>query len=318
MPAISSSAPGKVILFGEHAVVYGRPALAVPVRALSARAVVQAAPLGEPGSVWIQAPDIELEAWLSDLPDGHPLAAALNGVLQALKIARVPACKVRLNSTIPIASGLGSGAAASVALIRAFTTFLGRQLEPEQVSAIAYEVEKLHHGTPSGIDNTVIAYEMPVYFIKGSPNRIERLSVAEPFSLLIADTGIPSPTAVAVGNLRQAWLGDREHYEALFDQVGEIARQARQAIEAGYPQNLGPLMDANHHLLGELGVSSPELDRLVDAARRAGALGAKLSGGGRGGNLIALVRPGDVETVQAALERHGAARVIHTRVEASA
>jgi mevalonate kinase len=202
-----------------------------------------------------------------------------------------------------------------VAVIRAFATFLGHALEPEQVSALAYEVEKLYHGTPSGIDNTVIAYQMPVYFLKGSPNRVERLAVGAPFTLLIADTGNPSPTAIAVGEVRRGWQADPERFEALFDQMGEIARQARKAIEEGDLPALGPLMNANHRILSEMGVSSPELDRLVAAARKAGAQGAKLSGGGQGGNMIALVHPQDAGQVFAALQQAGAARVIETRIE---
>jgi mevalonate kinase len=106
----------------------------------------------------IQAPAIGLDASLNDLPPEHPVAAAVNGVLSTLGATRPPACSLRITSTIPVASGLGSGAAVSVAIIRALSAFLGHPLRDEQVSALAFEVEKLHHGTPSGIDNTVITY----------------------------------------------------------------------------------------------------------------------------------------------------------------
>jgi mevalonate kinase len=313
MPAFSATAPGKIILFGEHAVVYGRPAIAAPVFQVRARAVVSAQPRGQPGEVRILAPDIQLDCALKDLPRQHPLSAAIWGVAGALGISNLPACTIRISATIPLAAGLGSGAAVSVALIRALAAFCGHPLEDAQVSALAYEVEKIHHGTPSGIDNTVITYAKPVYFTRGQP--IELFHAAQPFTIVIGDTGISSPTAVAVGDLRQAWTADPSRYEALFDAVGEIARQARAGMEAGEPGALGPLMDRNQALLQQMGVSSPELDRLAEAARGAGALGAKLSGGGRGGNMIALVTPDAVPNVVAALESAGAVRTIVTTVK---
>ena len=312
MPAFTARAPGKIILFGEHAVVYGRPALAAPVSQVQARAIVMAEPRAPSGEVRLQAPAIGLDARLADLPAGHPLALAVQGVQTELGLGRLPACTLRISSTIPVAAGLGSGAAVSVAVIRALAAFLGRSLPAERVSALAYEVEKVHHGTPSGIDNTVIAYALPVYFVRGQA--VEVLRLPAPFSVVIADTGIASPTATAVGDLRQAWQANPAPYEALFDGAGRIARAARQAIESGRPDELGPLMDENHALLQQMGVSCPELDRLVLAARGAGAAGAKLSGGGRGGNMIALAAPEREEAVTQALLAAGAVRAFATRV----
>jgi mevalonate kinase len=313
MPSISSSAPGKIILFGEHAVVYGRPALAVPVTQVKARAAVTADPGGQPGMVRIQAPDVGLEAALDELPAGQPLAAAARRVLIELEIDRPPACTLRVTSTIPVAAGLGSGAAVTVAVLRAFSAFLGRPLPDDRVSALAFEVEKLHHGTPSGIDNTVITFARPVVFVQGEP--IESLKVPQPFTIVIGDTGVSSPTAAAVGDVRQAWKARKAHFEAMFDSAGALAGAARQMIEAGQVESLGPLMDANHGLLCKIGVSSPELDRLVAAARRAGALGAKLSGAGRGGNMIALVPEKKAGAIARALEEAGAVRTIVTEVK---
>lgn len=314
MPAITSTVPGKVILFGEHAVVYGRPAIAVPVHQLQARAVVQADLRGPSGSVRLEAPDIGLSAGLDELRQDHPLRLAIRLVLQELGVEGPPASTVRVTSTIPVASGLGSGAAVSVAVIRAYATFLGHVLPIERVSALAFEVEKIHHGTPSGIDNTVVAYAMPVYYVRGSPGRIEPFQAAAPFTLVIGDTGIPSPTRRAVGDLRLAWEREPEPYERLFDAAGEIAERAREAVEAGRPLEMGPLMDENHALLQQMGVSCRELDHLVQAARRAGAQGAKLSGGGRGGNMIALVEPDRAEAVAQALREAGAVRTIITTI----
>lgn len=314
MPAIASSAPGKIILFGEHAVVYRRPALAVPVHSVQARAHVLAMPLAAQGSVQIEAPDIALSAQLSELSEDNPLAAVIHGVQDILGVRRIPACKVMITSTIPVAAGLGSGAAVSIALTRAMANFLGHPLGDDQVCALAFEVEKLYHGTPSGIDNTVITYDLPVFFVTGSPNLVQPFHVARPFTLLIGDTGIASPTSAAVSDVRKGWEADPERYESYFDQVGEITRRARVKIETGQPEGLGSLMDENQKLLVEMEVSSPALDHMVKAAKAAGALGAKLSGGGRGGNMIALAGPEDGERIRQALEKAGAKRVLLTEV----
>ncbi len=312
MPAFTASAPGKIILFGEHAVVYGRPAIAAPVSQVKAKANVTADPKGTPGNVRIHAPDIGLEASLGDLPADQPLAAAIQGVLTSLRVKRAPACSIKVSSTIPVAAGLGSGAAVSVAMIRAFSAFLGHPLPDETISAMAFEVEKLHHGTPSGIDNTVVTFTKPVYFVKGQP--IETLRVSRPFTLVIGDTGIASPTKASVGDVRAAWQANKAQYEAYFDSIHGIVDSARSAIESGVIELLGPLMDANHGILKKIGVSCSELDTLTLAARKAGALGAKLCGGGRGGNMIALVSKDRAEAVAAALKKAGAVRGIITEI----
>lgn len=305
----SASAPGKIILFGEHAVVYGRPALAVPVTQVQAEADVQDS--DRPG-IRLEAPAIDLHAELNSLPSDHPLAAVIHNLFFRLGLSPFPALDIKITSTIPVASGLGSGAAVSVALTRALSAHLGRPMTDEQVNAFAYEIEKLHHGTPSGIDNTVVTYARPVYFLRDKP--IETLHAGAPFTLVIGDTGIPAPTKDSVGDVRNMWESDRGKWEAMFDRIADIAASARGKIESGKWRELGGLMDRNHALLQELTVSSAELDGLVLAARQAGALGAKLSGGGRGGNMIALVEPGLAEAVARSLAGAGAPRTIITTV----
>ena len=305
-----ASAPGKIILFGEHAVVYGRPALAIPVTQVQTNAGVSVS--ARPG-VWIEAADIDLHAELGALPLGHPLAAVIRNLFASLGVDPYPNLRICVSSTIPVASGLGSGAAASVALLRSLSSFLGKPLKDEDVNKQALEVEKLYHGSPSGIDNTVITYAKPVYFIKGKPTGIFR--VGKPFTIVIGDTGMSTPTRESVDDVRKLWDTDKTHWESVFDQVGWIVDEARAEIESGQLDHLGELMNQNHSLLQEMTVSSPELDRLVDAARKAGATGAKLSGGGRGGNMIALVRPGSGDMVSQALINAGAKRTIVTQVQ---
>jgi mevalonate kinase len=312
MPAYSASAPGKIILFGEHAVVYGHPAIAVPVLQVRAKAIANAEPGGTPGVVKLRAPDIGLETMLADLQEEHPLAALIWKAAAEMKLTRIPACSIQVTSSIPIAGGMGSSAAVSVAILRAFSALMGHPLSDEQVSRLAYEVEVIHHGTPSGIDNTVITYVRPVYYLKGEPPKL--LQVENPFSLVIGDTGVQSSTADVVGDVRQGWEDRPQVYEAWFDAVGAIATAARPEVETGDVERMGCLMNENHELLCRMGVSSPELDRLVSAARSAGALGAKLSGAGRGGNMIALVTVESAEVVAEALQGAGAVRTITTEV----
>jgi mevalonate kinase len=340
---ITATAPGKIILFGEHAVVYGRPAIAVPVTQVSAQVTITETG----GDFVIEARDQNRTARLGELPDDDPIAAIIRKTLTALGETATAGATLIIQSTVPIAGGLGSGAAVSTAIARALAAFYKRDLDAAILSSLVYEVEKLHHGTPSGIDNTVIAFGKPVYFARAphppppapppSPEQsntaqergegwpkagvggeaIETFNVPTPFRLAIADTGIPSPTKIAVGDVRAAWQADPAKYESLFDRCGNIARKARALIESGQPDGLGRLMTDNHAVLREMGVSCPELDSLVEAAMRGGASGAKLSGGGRGGNMIALVTATSEGCVREALLRAGARRVILTTVKAS-
>ena len=276
----SGRAPGKVILFGEHAVVYGRPALAVPVTQVQAEAVVEP---GAPGAgLTIVAADLGETILVRDAPADHPLATAARLTLVKFGLDD-PDWRVTVRSTIPIASGMGSGAAVSAAIMRAIVgaanskwQIADRQAVEsanlqfavcslQSLSELVYEVERLHHGTPSGIDNTVVVYGQPVYFVRGQAP--QTFTIGRPFALAIADTGIHSPTKIAVGDVRRAWEREATRFELLFDRIAMVVEAARSAIAAGEPERLGPLMDENQALLQEIGVSSPELDALVAAAR---------------------------------------------------
>jgi mevalonate kinase len=304
---IQATAPGKVILFGEHAVVYGRPAIAAPVSQVRATAVITPSPDDD---IHLIAPDLQLALTLAEADEENPLAAAVRQVTPAHKL---PPFTLTVNSQIPIASGMGSGAAITAAIIRALARYLGLPASNQWVSDLTYEVEKLYHGTPSGIDNTVVAYEQPVYFVRQQPqNRIEAFRVARSLHLLIADTGIRSSTKVVVADVRRQSQADPTRFEALFDGCGQIAKQARAAIERGDLGEVGRLMTANHTLLQEMTVSSPELDQLVRTAMQAGAWGAKTSGAGRGGNMIALVEEDKETAVRAALLAAGGTAVLST------
>ena len=304
-----ATAPGKIILFGEHAVVYGQPALAVPVTQVQAEARIDRI---FSSGIRVNAPNIRLNDKLDSLTATHPLAATIRNTLLALGETSLSGVSVLIRSEIPVASGLGSGAAVSVAIIRALAEHVKKELTNEQVSRLAFETEKLYHGTPSGIDNTVVTYAKPVYFVKDQP--IELLQVKYPFVIVIGDTGVRASTKDAVRDVRIQQHKQPERYETIFAMIGGLVNTARRLIESGSPESIGPLMDENHALLRSMKVSSPELDHLVTAAREAGALGAKMSGGGRGGNMIALVQTSKAGAIAKALKDAGATNTIITRV----
>ncbi|CAN5625666.1 mevalonate kinase [soil metagenome] len=308
----TASAPGKIILLGEHAVVYGRPAIAVPVWETVATATITDLPAGS--HCVLIAPDIGLQTRLIDAPESLALALVVRLTLARLDLPPDPNWQITVASTIPIASGLGSGAALSTALVRALYAHTGQPVTPAVVSELVFESERLYHGTPSGIDNTVIAYGLPVWFVKGQSPTI--FTPRQPFTLVIADSGIAAPTKTTVADVRLGWQADPVGYERRFDAIAQLTVAARQAIEEGEIAELGPLFDRNQALLVELGVSSLPLERLTQAAKTAGALGAKLSGGGRGGNVIALVGPEKIMAVQQALFANGAKSALVTTIKA--
>jgi mevalonate kinase len=314
MKQVTATAPGKIILFGEHAVVYGQPAIAVPVTEVQASATLESTPAND--GLRIVAPDLNRDYWLAEAAVDDPLAAIIKLTLQKLDRPVPPQAKLTVASTIPLGRGMGSGAAISTAVARALSQFYQQPLTPAEVSSLVFEVEKLYHGTPSGIDNTVVAFARPVYFIKGQP--LQRMRVTRPFTIVVGDTGVVASTRQVVGDVRRRRQVEPERYDKYFAQIGAIAPQARAIIEQGTADlsTLGQLMNDNQALLETIGVSSPELERLIEAARKAGALGAKLSGAGWGGNMIGLVsaEPQAVKQISEALLEQGAVNVIVTQI----
>lgn len=309
-----ATAPGKIILFGEHAVVYGRSAIAAPVSKLRATAVIENSSRSD---VELIAPQIQRKRTLQFAPDDDPIALALRLFQQEAGLTFLANLIVTVRSDIPIASGMGSGAAITAAVLRAMAIHFQKPTlqQPETLSRLTFEVEKIHHGTPSGIDNTVVSYEMPLIFQRREPeNLIDPFGVKRPFHFLIGMTGVASQTKAVVGDVRRQWEGNPQRFESLFDQCDKIATEARHALEAGDRETVGRLMNENHRVLQQMTVSSPELDALTTAATDAGALGAKLSGAGRGGNMIALVQSEKASAVHQALLKAGAMAVYKTNL----
>ena len=312
MPAISRSAPGKLILCGEHAVVYGQPAIALPIMQICTKTKINAKPLSPRGGVRIVVPQMDIDQDLSILPETSPIKRGLRLILDHFHHDHLPACEIRISSNIPIGSGLGSSASSSVSMIRSVAEFLGYMPDNNEVNRLAFEMEKIHHGNPSGIDNTVITFAKPVCFIREQP--IEFLEIPKSFELIIADTGIRASTAEAVARVKEQYSQSPTKFGTLFEKIGCLATQIKQLMLAGTISDMGPLLTQNHHYLRQIGVSCPKLDALVSAALKSGAYGAKLSGGGLGGNMLALVDHSSIQSVEEHLVKAGAVSIIRSSV----
>lgn len=313
MPAITGTAPGKIILAGEHSVVYGRHAIAVPVSRVQAKASIYPRPDLTPDKIRITAPDIQMDCDLSQLPDDHPFSKIFSLTKTHLNLDHYPALDLHIRSSVPVAAGMGSGAAVSIAILKALCSFLGKPYTPDEISQLSFEIEKIYHGNPSGIDNTVIAHNQPIFYQRDHPFQL--LRVGRPLTFVIADSGVKSSTLDMVERVRQNRSKDLTIYEALFDRMNSIALKAKSAIESKKPTALGNLLTQNHNLLQQIGVSCPALDRLVNTALQNGAQGAKLCGAGGGGNMIALVNPEDAQQLAQALQRAGAVHTIITTIQ---
>ena len=262
----------------------------------------------------IHARNLDRTFKLETAPADDPLAVITRLTLRELNTDETIAIDLWIDSDIPLASGLGSGAAVSTAIVRSLAEHFGQTLSSAQVSALVFETEKLYHGTPSGIDNSVIALERPIRFSQQAG--AQPIRIARPFTLVIANTGIPSPTRIAVSDVRRESQLDPVRYEKIFDDIAEVVKRAQLVLALGLNNELGALMTRNQESLRELGVSSPQIESLIDAATQAGAAGGKLSGGGRGGNVLVQVQPESAERVKRALLDAGAKSVLVANIQA--
>jgi hydroxymethylglutaryl-CoA reductase len=264
---VRSAAPAKVILLGEHAVVYGRTALAASIDRYVEVSIAPAVSTGlKEGGYAVPLAALECAAELTGLDPASITASA--------------------TADVPLGVGLGSSAALSVALIRALARFAGQPVSDAVVCARAFEIEKIFHGFPSGIDNTIATYGGLIAFRRG--DTVKPLATARSIPLVIALGRAPRETQKTVRGLRQRWENSPALYEPLFDEIDHLVNQALQAMTTGDLPMTGALMNANHRLLQRLEISTEELDEMVALARDSGALGAKLTGGGGGGAVICL------------------------------
>lgn len=294
---------GKIILLGEHSVVYGRHAIAAPIP-LTIRAEVKA----QPTDIDLVIPRWGVEMRLSE-PEGSlsSLHQSITLIAQRLGVAD-RGMRVEVYPRIPRANGLGASAALAVAVIRAMARCFGICMSEREISALAFDCEKIAHGTPSGIDNTLATFGRPILFRKEHAQarpEIQDLTTPRPFPVIIGLSGVATLTARTVGNVRSAWQRNPRRYEAIFSQIDQLALAGAQALRKGDIAELGDLMNIDHGLLNALQVSSWGIEELVEIARRNGAHGAKLTGGGGGGAMIAVAEPERTQPIAAAMRSAG-------------
>ena len=292
-----SSACGKVILLGEHAVVYGRPAIALPI-SLAVEASVQAGGSG----VHMVIPRWGLEQKI-ELHTSKGVSGIMTTVLQALDLED-RSMTIEVIPHVPRAMGLGGSSAMAVAVIRALDKTFALRLSDGRVNELAFECEKAAHGTPSGIDNTVATYGAPLVFENNDEPLFKELTIPEPVSLVVGITGKESLTANMVAKVRNLWNGNQLRYDAIFDQMAQLTIAGADALASAHFEELGQLMNLCQGYLNALQLSTPELEELIHIARANGALGAKLTGGGGGGSMIALC-PDNADRVINAMEAAG-------------
>lgn len=296
-----ASAPGKIILFGEHAVVFGKPALAM---AVNRRARVKVRKTSE-DHISITIPDLDVEGVLQPHggleSSGTGKVGILRYITEAIKLREVPGgLEVQVKLEIPIGAGMGSSAAITVATLAALTQLQGQELDKKALARQAHQVELRVQGAASPLDTAVSTHGGLVHL--HPEGKVENLEVPGQLPLVVAYTSYRGNTGELVAGVRQR----REHYPEVVDPILEamemVTHQARQALLDGEERALGDLMNINHGLLDALGVNTPELSRMVYQARLAGALGSKITGAGGGGSIIAYA-PGRMEPVLEKLQQ---------------
>ncbi len=307
---VVASAPAKVILFGEHFVVYGEPAI---VLAIDKRAYAKAEKRNDK-KLFVRSTNLNLEGHFENgnfkVEKGdarearlrfEPVNVAIGKVLEKYKDD--VGLNIEINSTVPVAAGLGSSAAVVASVTAATASLLNLEMPKEEIFRVAYEAEKTVHGTPSGIDPAIatfggtLLYQMDTGF--------KPLEVKADIPLVIGDTGVERSTKTQVEKVREMVDKYPRIAEPIMRVANEIVVNAIDALKENDLETLGELMNINHALLYGMKVSDESLEWLINAARKAGALGAKLTGAGGGGCMIALARNERLEQVTEAILRAG-------------
>jgi mevalonate kinase len=302
---------GKVILFGEHFVVHGVPGIVSAID-LTADAEVHRTGKG----ITINDERKGTKGYAEEKKVQQ--LESVHRILEAMEIdPKKVSLSISLAGNLPGFSGLGASAASSVAIARAIAGEFRKDLSNERINEIAYEAEKAYAGTPSGIDNTAATYGGLLWFRKNmreGPNIIERISIRRPVEIIIGNTGIVANTKEMVAGVAARKKNNPEKYDPIFRNAEDLAFSGRKALEKSDMIRVGTLMNENHRLLQEIGVSCKELDFLVNLARKNGAFGAKVTGGGGGGCMTALTPTKKLQdTVAKAIEDAGF-EVLRTKI----
>ncbi|MEM4262402.1 MAG: mevalonate kinase [Thermoplasmata archaeon] len=295
----TASAPGKLIMFGEHFVVYGLPSIAAAIDSRTTATVERSAKY--------ELIDNRPETPGYKKEKARQQADSIERMFRAMGIYGKPV-RIVLSGDLVAASGVGASAASCSAIAAALNAEFNLGMSLDRINDVAYEGEKGYHGTPSGIDNSCSTYGGFIRFQKdfiAGKNRIEPIEFSGPLTVVVGNTGITSNTAKVVEGVKNQKSKEPERFERIFEEYLRIESEAESALRIGDLNKVGSLMNKNHELLRDIGVSCPELETLVEIARRNGALGAKLTGTGKGGLMIALVTDDTKEQVARAIERAG-------------
>jgi len=288
---------GKIILLGEHSVVYGRRAIAAPIP-LAIQARVEETREG----IELIIPRWGVEQRLDfDAKRPPSFTRSMASLLESLGLSG-RGMRIEIFPNVPRAMGLGGSAALAVAVIRAMNIHYQLGLTDERINELAFECEKFAHGTPSGLDNTLATYGDFTLFRAGESPIREVIEVAEPLPIVIGMSGVESLTAKTVARVRDAWTKNPSLYERIFDEIDGLVGHGLEAMQQGDFETLGEMMNVCQGMLNAMQVSSWELEELIQIARNRGALGAKLTGGGGGGSVIALCPDNSAEVARAIRE----------------
>jgi len=317
---VVASAPAKIILFGEHFVVYGEPAIVV---AIDRRARAEAE-LRQDRRLRFQSANLNTSCYFENgvfkVEQGDAKEAKLKFAPVKLAVEKVLAASgksvgldITINSAIPVGAGLGSSAAVVASVTAAVSALLGLEFSKQEIFRIAFEAEKIVQGTPSGVDPAIATFGGTLLFQVDTG--FKPLEVETDIPLVIGDTGVERSTKIQVEKVRETMDSFPQIADSLRKAAREIVLRAVAALQEKDLETLGRLMNINHALLYGIGVSDESLEWLTNAARKAGALGAKLTGAGGGGCMVALARPERLENVSEAIMRAGGSPFIAKKTD---
>lgn len=303
---IKVSAPGKLMLFGEHSVIYGKPCI---VTAVDQRIRVN---IGSSDNKYlkISAPQVNLDNYIesidnlgrSDAPAGSRFVSlAVKNFFDYYKTGF--GLKVTTESDFSSKFGFGSSSAVTVATIKALSQFTNSNLDNDQIFELSYKTVLDVQGVGSGFDVASAVWGGTIYYIKGKKTKGTLKHMKLP--LIVGYTGIKADTPTLVRQVADLYQKDKKRVNSVFGSISAIVEESKKAILGRDLKKLGMLMNENQQLLKYLGVSSPELDKLIGASLKAGAYGAKLSGAGGGDCMIAVVPPDKLRLVGREIERQG-------------
>jgi mevalonate kinase len=277
---------GKVIIFGEHFVVHGLPSI---VCAVGMKTTAHVKVLKNKDFTGFEVEDNRPETPGYKKEKEAQMYKSIANMTNycGIDLKKTP-LKITFAGDLIAASGIGASAAACTAFARAVNDEFKFGFDDHKINEIAYEGEKGYHGTPSGVDNTAATFGGCLVFTKGPPPKFEHIKMPSRVEIVMGNTGLTANTQRVVDEVKARMKAEPEKFKRIFAEAEEIIKQGRIALEKGDYATAGALMNRNHELLTEIGVSCRELDTLVEIARQNGATGAKLTGTGRGGFMVAL------------------------------